>query len=82
MNTNQNTFQRAWTTMIGQARQRREEHAAYQKLRRDLASYTTPAQIDDLLIALDRVPDADAAPLRAILHANRQQHHRLVPLVS
>lgn len=82
MNTKQNAIQRTWTTMIDQARERREEHAAYEKLRRDLARYTTPAQIDDLLVALDRLPDADAAPMRAILHANRQQHHRLVPLVS
>lgn len=77
MNTKQNAIQRAWTTTIHQTRERLEQHAANQRLRRDLASYTTPAQIDDLLSALDRVPDADAAPVRAILLANRKQHHQL-----
>ena len=77
MNTKQTAIQRAWTTMIEQARERREEHAAYEKLRRDLARYTTPTEIDDLLVAHDRLPDADAAPVRAILVANRKQHHQM-----
>lgn len=53
------------------AREARAERAAGRTLRRELAAYTTPAEIDDLLAGL-RGRDADTEEMRGILLANRQ----------
>jgi hypothetical protein len=49
------------------ARQRRR------LLVRELAGYTTPAELDDLQAAVDRCPEAQTQELRALLDAQRRR---------
>jgi hypothetical protein len=58
-------------------RQRREARDAYLKLERELSTYSTPAQVDDLLIALSGHDDHDSQVIRDILTRNRQVGTRL-----
>ena len=55
-------------TVLEQARTRRAER---RRLERELATYTTAAELDDLAAILDRHPDAEAAPVREILARHR-----------
>ena len=52
-------------------REVRAERSANRTLRRELATYTTPAEIDDLLAGL-RGHDTDTEEIRSILLGNRQ----------
>lgn len=58
-------------TVLEQARTRRAERAQRKQLERELATYTTAADLDDLAAMLDRHSDADAAPVREILSRHR-----------
>ncbi len=57
-------------------RERRAIREAARRLERDLATYSTPAQIEDLLATFDRYADEDVAPLRAILAENLTAYQR------
>lgn len=58
-------------TVLEQARTRRAERAERRRLERELATYTTAAELDDLAAILDRHSDAEAAPVREILARHR-----------
>jgi hypothetical protein len=49
----------------------REARAARKALERDLASYTTPTDLNDLGAILDRHSDEETADIRRILAARR-----------
>ncbi len=54
-------------TVIDELRSLREARAATRRLERDLSTYTTKAQIDELYTMLDRYDDKDTEQIRAIL---------------
>jgi hypothetical protein len=60
-----------WTTVRSQLRGSREAHAAHAALQRDLASYNSPEDLNDLHAILDRYPDTETAGIRRILAAQR-----------
>ncbi|MBM6400743.1 hypothetical protein [Phycicoccus sonneratiae] len=69
-----------WTTVKDELRERRERRAAVRTLREDLSHYRTPAEIEDLLVAVDAQEAsgegaAEAPVIRAILHENLQRYH-------
>ncbi len=70
------------TTVRDELRQRRALRAAARRLEQDLATYTSPREIDDLLAALDRGDDADVSPIRMVLSRNREEYYRRRPLAS
>lgn len=49
----------------------RQARASHQALRRDLETYTTDSDLNDLSATLDRYDDADTRDLRRILAAQR-----------
>ncbi len=51
-------------------RERREARDAYRALERDLAGYSTPAEVDDLLAALRWQDDPESQVIRDILLGN------------
>lgn len=53
-------------------RERRQARADHRSLERDLASYTTRSDVDDLLAALRDSESADAERIRTILARNLQ----------
>ena len=69
-----------WTNVKDELRERRERRAAYRSLRADLAHYRTPAEIEDLLVAVDTQDEqgagvAEAPVIRAILQENLQEFY-------
>jgi hypothetical protein len=56
-----------WTALRGQLRHTREAHATRRTLERELASYTSQSDLDDLHAILDRYSDKDTAKIRRIL---------------
>ena len=62
---------RFWTALRSQFRATREALTAHQTLERELASYTSESDLDDLYAMLDRYSDRDTAHIRRIL-ATRQ----------
>jgi len=60
-----------WTTVRDQLRESREERAGRAQLERELASYRSPADLDDLDAILDRYSDQETADIRRILAAQR-----------
>ena len=58
-----------WTTVRSQLRDSRDAHTARAALQRELASYNSPADLDDLHAILDRYSDQDTADIRRILAA-------------
>ena len=59
--------------------ERRQARAARRTLEAELASYRTPAEVEDLFAALERTPDDDptAEQIRTILVSNLAGHqHR------
>lgn len=61
--------------MISSLRKHLAERAADRELRRELAAYTTPAEIEDLLASVTG-DDASARQVRTILHANLEAYHQ------
>jgi hypothetical protein len=55
-------------------RQRREARAARRALERELATYTTPNEVDDLLGVLHDRDDAAAEEIRTIVLRNQLRH--------
>ena len=62
---------RLWTALRGRLRATRAALAARQELERDLATYTTQSDLDDLYAMLDRYSDQETAHIRRILAARR-----------
>ena len=62
--------QNLWATMRDELRERRQDRAEYRALERDLASYNTRADIDDLLGSIRLVEGPDAERIRLILARN------------
>jgi DNA replication protein DnaD len=66
------------TTVRDELRERRETRAAKRQLQRDLATYSTRAEVDDLMALLHHQDSAQADQIRGILNRNLQQgHHKL-----
>ncbi|MBV9381126.1 MAG: hypothetical protein JOY82_09830 [Streptosporangiaceae bacterium] len=61
-----------WTALRNQLRGTRDAHSARRSLERDLASYTSPADLNDLGAILDRYSDEETADIRRILAAQRR----------
>ena len=62
-----------WTAVRTQLRESHEERTERARLERELASYSSPADLDDLHAILDRYSDEETADIRRILAA---QHSR------
>jgi len=62
-----------WTTGRTQLRDRREAHAAQAALERELASYNTQGDLNDLHAILDRYSDSETAGIRRILASQRSE---------
>ena len=62
-----------WTAIRTQLRESREERAGRAQLERELASYNSPADLDDLHATLDRYNDRETADIRRILAAQRSR---------
>lgn len=68
-----------WTTVRDDLRERREARAAHRRLQADLAVYRTPAEIDDLLAAVDGHEGTEAEQIRSILADNLAAWHARNP---
>jgi len=62
-----------WTAVRTQLRESRAERAGRAQLERELASYNSPADLDDLHATLDRYNDRETADIRRILAAQRSR---------
>ncbi len=60
-----------WTTVRAQLRDARSTHSAHAELERELASYNTPEDLNDLHAILDRYPGTETADIRRILATQR-----------
>jgi hypothetical protein len=67
MQTTAHRFTALWTSARTQLRDRREAHAAQATLERELASYNTREDLNDLHAILDRYSDSETAGIRRIL---------------
>jgi|HubBroStandDraft_3_1064219.scaffolds.fasta_scaffold227557_3 hypothetical protein len=56
-----------WTSVRTRLRDRREAYAAHATLERELASYNSPDDLQDLYAILDRYSDSETARIRRIL---------------
>jgi hypothetical protein len=56
-----------WTALRGQLQHTRDTRASRKALERDLATYTSQSDLDDLRAILDRYPDEKTADIRRIL---------------
>jgi hypothetical protein len=73
MQTTAHRLTSLWTTVRTQLRDSRDAHAAQAELERELASYNTAEDLNDLHAILDRYSDAETAGIRRILasqHSN------------
>jgi len=59
------------TAIRSRIRESRDAHAARAMLERELASYNSPSDLDDLHAILDRYSDRETAQIRRILAARR-----------
>jgi hypothetical protein len=75
---NTNTFfgpsARLVATVRDDLRERREARASRRELERELASYQTTAEVNDLLSALRTQDNADADELREVLLRQQLRH--------
>ncbi len=60
-----------WTGVRTQLRENRKERAERAQLERELASYNSPSDLDDLHAILDRYSDQETADIRRILAAQQ-----------
>ena len=58
-----------WTAIRGQLHHARATHAARKALGRELDSYTSVSDLNELHALLDRYPDRDTTSIRRILAA-------------
>ena len=59
-------------TIRDQVRERRQERAEHRALERELASYRTPSEIDELLVVLGQHEGPEAQEVRDILLQNQR----------
>jgi len=59
------------TAIRSRIRETRDAHAAKTALERELSSYSSPSDLDDLHAILDRYSDRETAQIRRILTAQR-----------
>ncbi len=64
------TVSRLWTVVGDELRERRREREARRRLHRELATYSTPTDVDDLLAALEGHDDPASEEIRSILTGN------------
>ncbi len=62
-----------WTSVRDQLRESRDAHAAQAALERELASYNSQADLNDLHAILDRYSDTETRDIRRILAAQRSR---------
>jgi hypothetical protein len=62
--------------LIQTVREHQADRAEHRRLRRELSSYSTPSQIDDLLAAVDRDDDGTASEVREILQLNLREYYQ------
>jgi hypothetical protein len=62
-----------WTTVRTQFRESRDAHAARAALARELATYNSQADLNDLHAILDRYSDQETRDIRRILAAQRSR---------
>ncbi len=60
-----------WTAIRGQLHHARATHTARRQLQRELASYNSISDLNDLHAILDRYPDRDTASMRRMLTSYR-----------
>jgi hypothetical protein len=56
-----------WTALRGQFEHARDTRATRRALERELATYTSQSDLDDLHAILDRYPEGETAGIRRIL---------------
>ena len=61
------------TAIRSRIRESRDAHAAQAALERELASYNSPSDLDDLHAILDRYSDQETHDIRRILAAQRSR---------
>jgi hypothetical protein len=66
-----------WVSVRDELSERRQQRAEHRVLRAELASYRTPAEVEDLLSSLRGAQGSEAAEVRDILHRNLMQVSRL-----
>jgi hypothetical protein len=71
MQTTAHRLTSLWTTVRTQLRDSRDAHAAQAALERELASYNTPEDLNDLHAILERYTDEETAGIRRILASQR-----------
>ena len=59
------------TAIRSRIRDRRDAHAARSALERELSSYNSPSDLDDLHAILDRYSDQETVQIRRILAAQQ-----------
>jgi hypothetical protein len=59
------------TAIRGRIRESRDAHTARTALERELASYNSPSDLDDLHATLERYSDRETAQIRRILAAQQ-----------
>ncbi len=62
-----------WTSVRTQLRESRDARAARTALERELASYNSQSDLDDLHAILDRYSDRETAQIRRILAVQRSR---------
>ena len=73
MQTATRSINSLWTTVRTQLRESRGAHAARASLARELASYNSAADRDDLDAILDRYSEQETRDIRRILAAQRSR---------
>ena len=71
MQTTAHRLRSLWTTVRTQLRDSRDAHAAQAQLEREIASYNTAEDLNDLHAILDRYSDTETRGIRRILAAQR-----------
>jgi hypothetical protein len=75
---NTNTFLRPSTRLVAtvrdELRERRQERATRRTLERELASYTSPSEVNDLLTLMSDVDSTEADAMREILLRQQLRH--------
>ena len=74
--------QRLLAAVRDELHDRRDARAAHRRLAEELSTYTSRAEIDDLLATLERHDDATVEPMRAILIGNLHDGRPGWPLAS
>jgi hypothetical protein len=71
MQTTAHRLTSLWTTARTQLRDSLGAHSEHAALRRELAAYSSPEDLNDLHAILDRYPDSETVGIRRILATQR-----------